>query len=335
MRSLPLAMLSLALAAPAFANDSSAELTTGGLVLTRSADIEMRSEDLSISQQEIVVRYIFFNRGAADQTVTVAFPLPDIVWEGPDTVISVPDSQSANFLDFKTLVAGAPVEMRLEQKAFSGARDITAQLTKLGVPLAPQRETTWKALDALPKAVQDELLKTDLAIPDDYDAGKGPEHHLSPHWTLKTAYYWNQTFPAGRELAVEHRYKPSVGGTVGTSLQIDPVPAETWRDYQPRYCIDSAFMASVRTATGARGRNGSLEHDLFERRIGYVLTTGANWAGPIGDFHLTVDKGAPTSLVSFCADGVKKISPTQFEVRHTNFTPNHDLDILILYSPQK
>ena len=36
-------------AAPALANDSTAELTTGGLVLAKSADIEMRSEDLAIS----------------------------------------------------------------------------------------------------------------------------------------------------------------------------------------------------------------------------------------------------------------------------------------------
>ena len=42
-----------------------------------------------------------------------------------------------------------------------------------------------------------------------------------------------------------------------------------------------------------------------------------------------VDKGAPGSLVSFCMDGVRKISPTQFEVRKTNFEPQRDLSILI------
>jgi hypothetical protein len=42
-----------------------------------------------------------------------------------------------------------------------------------------------------------------------------------------------------------------------------------------------------------------------------------------------VDKGAPENLLSFCMDGVKKISPTQFEVRKTNFEPAKDLDILI------
>jgi hypothetical protein len=35
-------------AAPAFANDSTAELATGGLVFVRSDVIEMRSEQLSM-----------------------------------------------------------------------------------------------------------------------------------------------------------------------------------------------------------------------------------------------------------------------------------------------
>jgi hypothetical protein len=45
-----------------------------------------------------------------------------------------------------------------------------------------------------------------------------------------------------------------------------------------------------------------------------------------------VDKGDPSNLVSFCADGVKKISATEFEVRKKNFVPSKDLNVLILTS---
>ena len=38
----------------------------------------------------------------------------------------------------------------------------------------------------------------------------------------------------------------------------------------------------------------------------------------------------PDYMVSFCMDGVKKISPTQLEVRKTNFEPKGDLDILFV-----
>ncbi len=61
-----------------------------------------------------------------------------------------------------------------------------------------------------------------------------------------------------------------------------------------------------------------------------ILRTGANWSGPIGQFHLTVDKGEPASLVSFCGQGVKKTSDTKFEMGRTNFSPDGDLALLIL-----
>jgi len=316
----------------AHANDSTAELTTGGLVLAKTAEIEMRSEDLAVSEKQIDVRYRFFNRSAQDVTVTVAFPMPDIAWEGPDTNIAVPVPDSPNFLDFHTFVDGREVAAQNEQKAFAGGVDVSARLQALGVSLAPQRNSTWAALDALPPAKQDELVKAGIATPDDYDAGKGWEHHLAPNWTLKSSFFWKQTFPAGKEVAVEHRYKPSVGETVGTMLGSPNIAPQDMSRYETLYCVDRDYVASAKRAQGVNA-SGDAAHPFFEKRIAYVLKTGANWAGPIGDFHLTVDKGAPDSLVSFCADGVKKTGPTLFEVRHANFTPTQDLHILILYRP--
>ena len=69
---------------------------------------------------------------------------------------------------------------------------------------------------------------------------------------------------------------------------------------------------------------------LFEAWISYILSTGANWGGPIKDFSLTIDKGAPENLVSFCGEGVKKIGPTTFEMKAKDFTPTNEIDILLL-----
>jgi hypothetical protein len=69
--------------------------------------------------------------------------------------------------------------------------------------------------------------------------------------------------------------------------------------------------------------------------FGYVLSTGATWAGPIRDFRLIVDKGDPDNLVSFCAAGVRKLDATRFEVRQNNFTPKSDLAIILLRPPGK
>ena len=60
-------------------NDTSAALETGGLRFKQDPDIVMRSEDLFISEKQIRIFYRFFNTSAADKTIMIAFPMPDIV----------------------------------------------------------------------------------------------------------------------------------------------------------------------------------------------------------------------------------------------------------------
>ena len=325
-----MALVAAATTTGAAANDTSAELATGGLVLTKNPAIEMRSEDLFISTKAVRVHYVFANTSAKDVTILVAFPMPDVTIEGPDDNIVVPSQSPTNLLGFVTTVEGRPVQAQVEQKATKNGADITAYLKGLGIPLAPHLQSTNVVLDKLPKAVQDALVAKSLATPDDYDDGHGMEHHLTATWTLKTTYYWRQTFPAGRTLDVQHNYTPSVGGTAGTEWG-DPtfVDQALYTQGRARYCIDNDFLAAAARAKAsitATSNNGY----MTEQRIEYVLTTGANWKAPIGDFHMTIDKGATANLVSFCGNGVAKISPTQFEVHYTNFTPTKDVAILLL-----
>jgi hypothetical protein len=326
------ALAALTLGPAASANDSTAELTTGGLVLSKNADIEMRSEDLAISEKEISVRYKFFNHAASDQTVTVAFPMPDVTLVDRD--IAFPARDPANFLDFHTVADGHEVRAQYEQKAVLDGTDISARLKAFGLPLAVQNEATSKALDALPRARQDELEKLGFVTAYEEGAGKDMVHRVTPQWTFKSTFYWNQTFPAGREIGIEHRYVPSVGEAEGSMLNSTPIDAAALREYEALYCVDKDFLASAKTGLGKPDADGQPAHPFYEKRIAYVLKTAANWAKPIGEFRLTVDKGAPDALVSFCAEGVKKIGPTVFEVSHENFTPTRDLHILILYRPK-
>ena len=314
---------------PAPANDSSAQLATGGLVLTKTDAIEMRSEDLSISDKLVHVHYVFANTSGRDVTELVAFPLPDITVEGVDDNISVPTESPTNFLGFQTVVNGQRVNAQVEQKVFKNGVDETALLRSLGVPLAPYLQSTDDALTRLPPAAQKQLTSLGMAYDDTYDAGKGLEHHLTATWTLKTTYYWQQTFPAGKAVVVDHTYQPSVGGSAGTAWG-DPtyVTEQDYASGRALYCIDDDFLAAARSRYAAA--QAGKKTDYAEERIRYVLVTGANWKAPIGDFTMTIDKGATNRLVSFCGDGVKKIGPTQFQVHYTNFTPTKDVAILIL-----
>jgi len=196
----------LALAAlPALANETSAELAAGGLVLTQDADIEMRSEDLFISRDQVVVKYRFFNTAARDKTIRVAFPMPEM--EFSESPLPALTEDPANLLGFATTVDGRPVAAEVEQKATRDGVDVTARLKALGVPLAPHLSATWEAMDALPEAERERLVADELAFIQEYDQGdgKGMQRHLFPRWKLSTIFHWEQTFPAGRELAVEHR----------------------------------------------------------------------------------------------------------------------------------
>jgi hypothetical protein len=327
------AALSMALApSVVLANDSTAELAAGGLVLTKNTAIVMQSEDLFISDKEVKVHYVFANKTNADVTVTVAFPMPDITIEGMDDNISIPNQDAVNFLGFSTVADGKPVNAQVEQKVVKNGVDRTALLRGMHVPLAPQLDATDKALDALPRAQQQQLVKLGLAIEDQYDNGDGHGmvNHMSATWTLKTTYYWQQTFPAGRTIVVDHHYTPAVGSSAGTSWgSPDFAKDPTYRQQQAHYCVDDAFLAAVKKTIQPDSTYSSMQ----EERIEYILTSGANWAAPIGNFRLVIDKGDPTRLISFCGTGVHKISPTQFEVRYTNFTPRQNVSILILMHP--
>lgn len=316
--------IAAAVAAPAAANDSVAETSAGGLILTRSAEIDMVSEDLFVSADEVRVRYVFRNRTPRDVRAMIAFPLPD------EDLSWTTESDLAIPTDFRTVVDGRTVEMMVEHKAMLGGRDHSALLEGLKIPLSNDDPEHLGGidgeLDALGRADQDRLVRMGLAAVKSSDPGTGARR-LVPLWTVKETWYWEQLFPAGGDLVVEHRYRPGTGGSVGTALTIP----EFRRSAEGRamiagYCADEGFLAGVDRLARAAGESASLP----ELRIGYILTTGANWRAPIGSFRLVVDKGAPENLVSFCGEGVRKIGPTRFEMRKTNWRPDRDLKVLIV-----
>jgi len=314
----------------AIANDTSAALGTGGLQFVQSDSVQMRSEDLFVSEREIRVRYVFRNTADRDITSIVAFPMPDIAFTEEE--IDIPNRAADNFLDFKTVVNGQAVDAAMERRVFALGLERTRLLEDLKVPLMPLLRETASALDALPEEKKADLVSLGIARVEEYDDGKGMQKHLIPfNWRLKTTYFWSQTFPAGKDIVIEHRYRPSVGrsvqGTRYNAVPTTPGEAEELRRMTTTYCIDGTFKAAVSRAPKAKSHGGAA---FSEARISYVLKTGSNWLGSISDFTLTIDKGAPENLVSFCGADVKKTGTTTFQIKATHFYPQQDLDVLIL-----
>ena len=305
------------------ANDSTATIGAGGLVLEKTDSIAMESEDLYVSVDEVRVAYRFRNVTAIPVKTVVAFPMP------PRRMSDEYGGDVGYPSGFKTRVDGRPVKVTLERKAMVNGKDHRARLEALNIPIAPDSiNATIKAMDALPPPRRAELVRLGLAGEEEWDDdGKGMKKHLIPLWTVEDKYYWTQIFPAGRDVRIDHRYVPGAGGSVESFIAFPEYrnPPES-RAMAAKYCVDQATIAAV-----DKRRNKGLEGPLMpQRTVEYILTTGSNWARPIGDFRLVVDKGRPGNLVSFCGEGVKKISPTQFEMRKRNWRPTRDLDVLIL-----
>jgi hypothetical protein len=314
-------------AAPALANDSVAELGTGGLILSRSDAVAMQSEDLFISPEKVTVDYVFHNNTDKDVDAIVAFPMPDISGN-PEEIPAIPENQSDNFLGFEVTTDGAPAKPQLEQKVLALGIDVSAELKAQNVPFYPFGDAAQAALAKLPQAVTDDWVNRGIIIEDSGSDGTETNKVYTPFWQLRSTYWWRSTFPANKDVHVSHRYKPSVGGTSSVSFFYDGKFQGQYATYKTRYCMDDTFENAVRKAA-KDGPDGYPQYN--ESRIAYILTTGGNWAaGTIGKFKLTVDKGNPRALVSFCGDNVKKVGPTTFEMTADDFYPEHDIDILIL-----
>ena len=311
----------------ASANDSAAELSVGGLTFTRSADVSMESEELTITPETVTVKYQFLNKSANPVTLTVAFPLPDIDLAEADNY-AFPVGDPNNFVGFETKVDGKPIALTMNQRAMLGDKDVSAALRAAGAPLLPIGPNE-KRISELAPAQRDKLVEQGLLVQSGSNERGQPIY--GPAWTVKMSAVRQQTFAPGKPVLVEHRYKTSLGGSVDTILrkglrQNKAMDKEVDR-YRKQYCISDSFLASLdKMASGTEANTAKVR----EWRISYVLKTGANWAGPIKSFRLVVDKGKAERLVSFCAPNIKALSPTTVEFKANDFTPDKDLRILLV-----
>ncbi len=331
MRTITPAAMSLAAAAllaasfPALADDSSAELGAGGLVLTRSADIRMAAEDLSVSPRAISARFVFVNGGKRDIDTIVAFPLPDIdTSRFTEEPLGTTTSDPVNFVGFQITEGGRAVPFKVEQRAIYEGRDVTAVVRAAGLPLNVVDPTFAKRMDALPRAARQMLEKAGLS---DSQSGEG-EH---PHWTVRTRFYWNEHFPMGRSVVLEEHYRPVTGQALfgASELKDDNEDGRYWRK---TYCLDEATRTAagrmIAAQTRADPQGGGY---ITALSTDYVLSTGNNWKGPIGRFHLVLDKLRPDNLLSTCWDApLGKTGETTFESTRENFAPKGDIRLLVL-----
>ena len=310
----------LAFAAAGRANDSSATLGTGGLVLARSETVALESEDLYVSLDEIRVRYRFRNIGPGDVETIVAFPLPEVdLWTYAEIPIDLPVDDPLNFVGFTVTVDGAEVTATVEQRAFVGGTEVSDDLRRHGIPFTFFDPGFGDVLARLSWAAREELVERNVLL-------YGDDGTPYAKWRTQTTFHWTQRFPAGEVVEVEHRYRPVAGQFFITPQDLVETGDE---DENNPYCVDAAFDAAIEKRLRQRGWPDT-DPALVAWSVDYILTTAANWAGPIREFRLTVDKGKPGRLVSFCGGGVTKTGPTTFVMEKRDFVPIEDLHVLLI-----
>ena len=311
----------------AIANDTAAELSIGGLQFVHVASIAMRSEELKISLERISIRYQFVNTSSAPVTLTVAFPLPDIdLSEGES--IAFPSNDPVNFVGFETKVDGSPIKFGIEQRAYVGNKDVTSLLRELKVPALPLGAEQFRSQD-LPESARAKMVSEGLLMPAGSNERGRPLY--APGWIVKTSVFREQTFPADKPVSVEHAYRPSVGGSSDTilrkALRQNKAMAKELERYRREYCVTDEFLQQLDKIAGGSQANDAM---IQERRISYVLKTGANWAAPIKNFRLLIDRGGSNHLVSYCAGKLNPSSKPSLDISAEDFTPDRDIKLLFV-----
>lgn len=341
IRLVSLFTLLMTLASTLRANDSASELAAGGLVLVKNDAITMQAEDLYISPTEIRVRYEMRNNRASPVTLRVAFPLPELPIETPGGMdisgptghsvghnIEIPFRDQANFIQFRLKVNGQYVFPKLEIRAMlPDGRDLLSDLRAIGgwsLVLRPRLMVSVPAsdepfeFDVGPNRVRD--LRALGALDGDEAGG-------FPRWKTLVTYHWMQTFPPGVTI-IEHRYHPITGGFFLTVRNDTPIGGAvgTPDDLVSAYCVGKSQIDAIKQWTGPK------EYSYVSATtVAYILSTGANWAGPIEHFHLTIDGGAETRLISACAEiPLTATGPSKLEGRMENFHPRKELGVLMI-----
>ena len=310
-------ILLLLLAGAAHANDSTGTVSTSGIKYLKNPHIDMQSEDLYISENQIRVHYRFKNTSSQDIIETVLFPLPIV-----PAFIDYDFADTKGLVDsFRIYADGKPVRPQTHVRAYfersnGSLVDVTADLKKCGLS-DQELMHPWKQNKDAEKL--DKKIRT-CSSPKIKSLLPASELNIVgwTSWSAQIIYSWKQTFKAGSVTEIKHQYTPLVGGSFLPSLK-----AKDSKAFIDEYCMDENFLKNFKTVE---------EGSKLYHYLGYVLTTGANWAKPIGKFTLTIDR-EPNTVISLCWDkSLRKVGPNRFQAVKENFLPKKDLDIIFVYN---
>jgi hypothetical protein len=341
------------------ANDSAAAIGAGGIHFQKTKGIVLQKEDLFLSPDLIKVLYVFKNVTDQDISVDLFFPLPlqmeisaqktwdkEILQEMNAQNLRNTPSHDTSYLfedvpfeNFLVIMNGQKMPFKTEIRALQNGSDITPLFHKNNLPFSPVLATC-----NYPMQMEKDQIECEKRMKRYEKLGL-----LSPEgkvlWQKQVHYHWLQTFPKGKEVKIEHSYRPARGSFF---FQPNPnrSPMESLLEqllsrgaWIAQFCpwqsteIKGNFIPWLigefqRASTLSKSEGSDL---IMFYQVDYILTTGANWEGPIRDFTLTVETpkgGTVAACWPFDIQKIKEIGNNQLQFRQENFMPDQDLKIL-------
>lgn len=324
------------------ANDSAGTTAAGGIAFTKMPSISMDREELNISPTKIKVTYLFKNNSDKDITTQVFFPIPpykqlgaNTIW---DTEIAPQNNPHAPFINFSVTAQGQAVQFNVDERATMNGQDITQALKNAGIPLNPDLVAGNIPLPDASKVSQWQTAAKQLGYLDDSN---------KPKWQKQVTYYWTQTFPAQQVVLIEHEYRPSVGmfyGAANPGQDLGTLMNENIERMKSLFSINIDNLNDKNVfknwLTQQIQQNISNPNSIYAYfyNVNYILTTGANWGGPIKNFALTIatpENGIMTFNKFYGNKNVsKENNPQSITLYINNFIPKQDLQILYATATQ-
>jgi hypothetical protein len=205
-------------------------------------------------------------------------------------------------MDFQVTADGKKVDPSVEIRATRFGVDVTDVLKRYNVPLTmaggdEESQAAYDRLNTLPDDARRELERYGVI---DWETATGAENKplATTHWETHIAFYWFQTFPAGRTIEVSHSYHP-VPRYFFFGKEDLSAP-----EMRKAYCFDASFIQAAQAELSQSSQDVLKGYELK-----YVLSTAENWLGPIGKFKLTVDKTSPDASSRFAPRASKRLGP--------------------------
>lgn len=335
----------------AFANDSTATTAAGGIQFTKTDKIKMISENLQVSTEKIKVDYVFKNISDKDITTTIVFPLPPFVDADVMGMQVVWDDEVANNKDtplgtFKIKVNGKSIQHKTSISAMLNGQDIAPILKKEGIPL----NTILASNNCIGECDVDDQGHVEGMFPDtQFQAWVRKAKKMGlvdsegkPLWEKQIMYYWTQTFPAHQSVFISHEYVPTNGHNDIREWKMQDCKTDLFDLYATNHPISKNLPKEV--CLNDDGKNlfftnwpeyyALAGQDYpFSEHVKYILTTGANWNGPIEHFTLNIQYPKTNAAVmynTFYEHSAFKLTKTSGNItlHLDNFTPHEDLSIL-------